>query len=186
VSEDSEERIGLDVDELPKARDAYQHMADPRLLRRIDHLAKKASAMVRDPDLPIRLQMLPFHLEPSDWRAGYLAVHDVELPPQLYGDLKECAPQALLRDLFRPEREAFVWYDREVQVTLDLGGTKAFREALATQKRDPLPVVKPLVDEVVARAESWRKIVRDRWQPFLDDSQPRKKVYVVHDPTLNW
>jgi hypothetical protein len=185
VSE-ADDRIGLDIDELPKARDAYPHLADKRVLERVARLEHKSSTMVRDPELPIRAGTLPFHLEPSDWRAGYLSVHEVELPPQLHGDLRECAPQALLRDLFRPEREAFVWYDRETLVTIDRGGRAAFRDALAAQKRDPLPVVQPLVGAVMARAREWQKVVSERWKPFLDDDQPRKKVFVVHDPTLNW
>ena len=80
---DDGERIGLDTDELPRAKDACRYIADPRLLGRLDRLQRSSSYLVQEHDLPIRAGVLPFHLEPSDWRAGFLAMHDYELPPQL-------------------------------------------------------------------------------------------------------
>ena len=186
TTDEANERVGLDTDELPRAKDAFHYIADRRLVDRVVRNGRAAGELVRDPSLPIRAGVLPNHMEPADWRAGYLEVHDYEAPAQLFQDLKQCTPQALLRDLYRPEYQAFVWHEREVMVTIDRGGTQALKEAFAAQKLEPLPRIEPLGTEVQQHADAWRKIVRDRWKPVLDDSEPRKRVFTVHEPSLNW
>jgi hypothetical protein len=156
------------------------------VLSRIARLERDSKEMVRDPQLPIRAGTLPFHLEPEDWRAGYLRVREYELPGELFADLAQNAPQALLRDLYRPEYEAFVWHERETQVVIDYAGTRALRAAREAQVRDPLPTVEPLVHEVMQHAADWRQVVRTPWKPILADSEKRKRVMVVHDPSQNW
>jgi hypothetical protein len=186
TSSDEGERIGLDTDELPRAKDAFHYIADQKLVGRILRNARAAGQLVRDPNLPIRVGVLPNHMDPADWGAGYLDVHDYESPAQLHDDLHECTPQALLRDLFRPDFQAFVWHDRETLVTLDRGGTQALKEALDAQKLEPLPRVEPLVFELQKHADAWHKILSDRWLPILDDDAPRKRVLTLHEPSLNW
>ena len=180
------ERIGLDDDELPRAAAAVQYIADRRLLSRIARLERESGAMVRPPEVKLYAGELPNHLDPADWRAGYLAVREIELPPQLYADIHENAPQALLRDLYRPVPEAFVWHEREVAVELDFAGTRALAEARAAQKRDPLPEVQPLGPELREHAQKWRTFVRERWKPHLDDSEPRRSVWLPREPSLAW
>jgi hypothetical protein len=183
VSDDGE-RVGLDVDELPRAKDACRYIADSRLLRRIERMATRV--MVREPNLPVRAGTLPFHLEPSDWRAGYLDVHEYDLPPDLFGDLKRATPQALLRDLFRPDPPPLLYHEREVLWTHDWAGTKVLKEAREARKRDPLPRLQPLIHEVTRIAEAWQQVVSERWKPILDDNEPRKRVTTFREPAQNW
>lgn len=183
---DEGERIGLDTDELPRAKDACHYIADRRLLGRIERMRVRSVNMVRDPSLPIRLGTLPFHMEPSDWRAGYLDDHEYDLPPELYGDMKRVAPQALLRDLFRPGPPPLQYQDREVLWTHDWAGAEAFKEVRAARKRDPLPRVDPLVPELQRHAAAWQRVVSERWKPILDDSEPRKRSYSLTAGIQAW
>jgi len=182
----TEERIGLDTDELPRAKDACHYIADARILGRIERMRRSAVSMVREPSLPIRLGTLPFHMEPSDWRAGYLADHEYDLPPELFGDLKRVTPQALLRDLFRPDPPSLQYQDREPLWTHDWAGAEAFKEVRAARRRDPLPRVVPLVHEVVRHAAAWQRVLNERWKPILDDSEPRKRTYGVTQGIVAW
>src|SRR5258708_7893443 len=96
--------------------------ADPRLLASIAR--RRAPELVRDPSLP-RAIGLRVHVEPEAWGAGYLAVHERELPPELYADLRELSPQALLRDLHRPVVAA-QWVARTPLVdAVDFGARRA-------------------------------------------------------------
>jgi hypothetical protein len=177
--------VGLDDDELPRAKDAVHYIADKRITGRIERMGDDAAALLQEVNLPTWARDLPFHLEPSDWRAGYLSVHDYDLAPELHGDLKRCAPQALLRDLFRPEYNHHVWYDREPLVTIDWGGTQALRDAMAAKKLDPLPRLEPILREVQRRRDEWSRVMTERWKPILDDSEPRKEVLTFHERSLN-
>ena len=181
-----EESIGLDTDELPRARDACSYIADSRLLKRLAVNEHNAGGLLRQHPFRTYVGTLPFHLEPSDWRAGYLKIR--ELDPSQYWliEMGEVSPQALLRDLYRPIRESFVWYEREVQVALDRGGAEAMAEARTARKREPLPVVVPLVREMLQHRDHWRGVVRKRWEPIYPDSEPRKKVHVYRDASMNW
>ena len=70
------------------------------------------------------------HLEPDDWRAGFLrADRERDIPMELQNDLRENMPQALLRDLYRPVHEER-WIERElVEGTGDRGGLAAMQAA---------------------------------------------------------
>jgi hypothetical protein len=182
---ESEERVGLDTDELPRAKDAIGYIADKRLMRRLEGQVRRASRMVNEHSLPTWAGQLPFHLEPSDWRTGFLNVYEWNLSPEVHHNLKECLPQALLRDLFRPDFTT-QWSPRELMFELDPGGVKALKDARDARKLDPVPYVPPMVNEVMHHKHAWRKIVGDRWLPFLDDNEPRKRVFIVRDPRLNW
>src|SRR4051812_20061084 len=63
----------------------------------------------RDYSLPafVRTEM-KLHLDPGEWGAGFLQVHERELPPELFADLREQTPQATLRDLYRPVQDFYV------------------------------------------------------------------------------
>jgi hypothetical protein len=184
VSDDAE-RIGLDTDELPLAKVAFQYIADQRLLRRIARVQRRSIKMVQEKNLSRRGKDPANHLEPRDWGAGFLAVHEYDLPFELFDALKECTPQALLRDLYRPGAPAVMYQEREEMFHLDPGGVKGLKEARDAQKRDPIPFVQPLAKQVAKHAREWRKIVSTRWKPILDDSAPRRLVVgLIHDPTL--
>src|SRR4051812_2451632 len=110
MSSEDGERIGLDTDELPRAKDAISYVADKQLMSRLARQERAAGRLGRDPNPPTFLGTLPFHLEASDWGAGFLAVHEIDLPHEVYSNLKENAPQALLRDLYRPEMDTNIYH----------------------------------------------------------------------------
>jgi len=58
------------------------------------------------------------HLDPVAWGAGFLQVHERELPPELFADLREKTPQATLRDLYRPVQDFFVMTPAELAAAL--------------------------------------------------------------------
>jgi hypothetical protein len=180
-----EERVGLDTEELPRVRDSYTYVADPRLLKRLERQQQEAASFVRPPNPPLWLGELPNHMDPSDWRAGYLKVRELEPSDYWLTEMYEVSPQALLRDLYRPERETF-WCELERHPALDRGGAAAVAEARAAQQRDPIPVIQPLLGEVMGHRNSWRRFLRDQWKPLIDDEQPRKYVSVHRDPSINW
>jgi hypothetical protein len=179
------ERVGLDDEELPRVRDAYSYVADRQLLARLERQQKRAASFVRPPAPPLWVGELPYHMEPSDWRAGYLKVRELDPTDYWLTEMHEVSPQALLRDLYRPERETF-WCELERHPPHDRGGVAGLAEAREAQKRDPIPLVKPLVPEVIGHRDDWRRFMRERWKPILDDEQPRKYVYVHRDPSINW
>jgi hypothetical protein len=100
--------------------------------------------------------------------------------------MKEATPQALLRDLFRPAPPELHFQERELLWRHDWSGTSALQEVRDARKLEALPRIQPLIHEVTRIAAAWQKVVSDRWQPILDDSEPRKRVYTSRDPSINW
>jgi hypothetical protein len=180
-----EEQIGLSTDELPRAKDAIAYIADKRLIARLERQERQASRLVREPSLPTWAGELPYHLDERDWNTGFLDVHDYNILPELISETHQNAPQALLRDLYRPQRD-FYWPEWELMVRLDRGGAEAHKDALAAQKREAIEYIPPLLPEMTQQAREWRQVVDERWKPFLDDSEPRKSVGVMHEPSLAW
>ncbi len=76
-------------------------LADARLLALVEQRLRPE--IVREHGLRRYAGELPHHLDPVDWRTGFLEVHDGGPPPELREAMHEHTPQALLRDLFRPE-----------------------------------------------------------------------------------
>jgi hypothetical protein len=171
--------IELGEDELPRAKDAYHYIADPRILGHLDKLERTAATMLQPISLPTFVREEKVHVEPEDWRAGYLSVHDYWISDELTFSLRQNVPQALLRDLYRPLRESFVWYDREVQVSLDFAGTQALREANAARKIEPLPVVEPVLRAVHENQAVRRWLTLERWLPHHPDEADHPKVSVL-------
>jgi len=158
------------------ARDVFEQVADRRV---IDPLfARETARVAREHDLPIRLREPRTHLDPAEWRAGYLAVHERELPPQLLEDLKQLSPQALLRDLYRP-----VWKPEPVvlelqeELRLDFGARRASAEARSARSREPLPRVEPGAAVMVEEQARRRQVLAEPWQAQLPDDAPRKPIF---------
>jgi hypothetical protein len=171
----------LSNDELPRAGAAYPYMADRRILGRLE--ARARAVPEHHFDVPLYAREPRLHVEPSDWRAGYLRVNERWIPEALLWDLKLVMPQALLRDLYRPVR-ALQWYEREVLVEFDRAGMQGLAEARAAQKLPTRPVIEPLLQVVMEHRRRQREIAQQRWEPFMPDSEPRKSVSVYHEPSL--
>jgi hypothetical protein len=168
-------------DEEPKARAALDALADRGLLAAIERRAKRIDPKLREmPSLP----PVKTHLDPADWRAGYLVEpRDYDLPLQLFDDLKELTPQSLLRDLYRPVYE-HQWFEMEFHAQLDPGGREAWREARRAQRRDPRTQVEPTARAVREEMHRRRAFLREQWKPKYADDQQRPSINVAHDPSL--
>ena len=97
--------------------------------RRLSAHDTRGERLARAWTMPSRVRPVRRLLDPADWRTGFLRVEgEREIPQELQTDLHENAPQALLRDLYRPVR-AEAWVEREiVEGTGDRGGRAAMQE----------------------------------------------------------
>jgi hypothetical protein len=165
----------LGVDELPRARDAVHYIADRRILAACER--RQRQQPFPEPSLRIYLREPRTHLSPEEWRTGFLAVHERFIPPELEHDLKQNAPQALLRDLYRPVREE-KWVEPEVLVTLDPAARGALAEARQMRRLEPLEYVSPIANRVAEEQARRRAFVSTRWEPLYRDDEERPKVRV--------
>jgi hypothetical protein len=124
---------------------------------------------------------MPLHLDPTEWRTGFLAVHERELPPELYADLRENTPQAYLRDLHRVVKPFSATLE-PVEGSRVVGGwAEALDEARAARVREPLPVVEPTTGAVREEQQRRRALLAERWQPAIPDDAERRKVTLYPD-----
>ncbi len=160
-----------------------EKLADPRFLGLVEQRLRPE--IVRAHHLPTYIGELPHHLDPVDWRTGFLQVHEGGPPPELREAMKEFTPQALLRDLYRSVRsEAPVALDF-VELPLDPGGRGAMAELAAAKEREPLPKLLRMIDLVAELQADWRSFMRTPWAPHLPDDQPRREVFVAIEPSLS-
>lgn len=148
----------------------WRAAVDERLIARMETHTKRGERMVRDWSLPLNLRETKTHLDPDDWRTGFLrADRERDIPAQLTSDLRQNMPQALLRDLFRPVYDER-WVAREiVEGTGDRGGFAAMREAREARRKPELPRIESALGAVRAY-QTWRRaMVAERWRPFKDD-----------------
>jgi hypothetical protein len=151
---------------------AWQAAVDARLIARCEAHERRGERFVRDWSVPTNVREPKLHLEPDDWRAGYLrADREREIPPELESDLRQNLPQALLRDLYRPEHEER-WIEREiVEGSGDRGGVAAMQAVRDARKLPALPYVEPLT-RAVRDYQKWRRaLIAERWQPFRRDDE---------------
>jgi hypothetical protein len=98
---------------------------------------------------------------------------DVEIPPNLQDDLRDCTPQALLRDLHRPEldfEKSFERVDVSAEQRFDI--VAAVAQAMAT--RWTLP---PLGASPFHEARALILALRDdRRRPWTDIEMPNRRV----------
>ncbi len=167
MSEDGEEPEAATPDE-PRVRDALAELIDRRLEARLLQRARVATRVKMPPPPP----SLPTHLEPERWGAGFLAVRERELPYELLNDLADRTPQALLRDLFRPE-----WPINKMvapnyhELGLDMGGQAAWAALREAHVQAPRPRVTPSPQEFRAELVRRREVVRQPWKPVRSDEQ---------------
>ncbi len=165
--------------EIAQRQERIRNDADPQVLRRIarweDHrmLPGRKSTAPAAP-LPMAIRPQPTHFDRlADWYCGYLGVRqDFEISYEQQQDLKQCVPQSILRDIYRPVKNPQVEWERP-EYEIDPGGRKALAEAKAAQKREPLPT---LVSSLAVFAAERRRSYRMRRTPWLSqrpDSAPR-------------
>lgn len=149
---------------------------DPALLeahrRRTEKMADaikppQEAALYLDPD------MVQLDTAMIAQRGAIAEPRDVERPPDIEGVLSDCTPQALLRDLHRPELEfdkAFEHVDLMESYRLDLAAN--IDEAMATSTRPPPPQAS-LFDEGCALLRALRVELKQPWHTI---ETPRRRV----------
>jgi len=163
------------VSDEPRAKDVLEAAANERLLSRLEswaHGVRGFTALIAP-----YLREQPLRLEAKGWRYdAHFQIEEREIPFELTRDLMERMPQAKLRDLYRPEMQVG-WHEREQTVPpFDTAGIRALAEAKAQQrfeKPETLAALTALVREEQRRRHAW---LREPWQPFLRDDEPRKQV----------
>ena len=167
-----------------RGRAALTLVADAKLLASIARLEQ--ATLVRTHTLPLFAREPKLHLDPADWRAGYLAVREREVLPDILAALREVSPQALLRDLYRPVRaNAPVTLELHEGIEIDRGGRQAVALARAARTREPIPTVEPIVGRIVEEQARRRAFLKEEWKPTMPDDAPRREVDVARD-TSDW
>lgn len=154
---------------------AFEAVVDRRLIEACERHERNGRRMVRDFAVRTWAREPTLHVDPAAWNTGYLKVRERDdLPDQLFADLRERMPQALLRDLHRLVMEER-WVQREVieGSAVDRGGFSALAEARAARTRPPLPRLESSTGAVRAYQRWRRDLVRERWQAAMSDDEPR-------------
>ena len=159
-----------------KRQDAALAAIDPALVEahrlRTDRLAQTMNPM---PELPLHIDPSIVQLDTAmiAQRGAIADPREVERPRDIDDAVRDdCTPQALLRDLHRPER----YFDREFQrvdllesYRLDVAAN--IDEAMATSSKLP-PRGTSLFDEGYALLQELRA---ERNQPWTDIEMPRRR-----------
>jgi hypothetical protein len=150
----------------------WEAAVDERLIARCQAHVTRGERLTRDWSVPTHLRAPRLHVEPADWRAGFLRVEDErEIPMELQNDLRQNMPQALLRDLYRPVHEER-WVERElIEGTGDRGGHAAMQLAREARETPDLPRIEPAVRAVLEYRAWRRQLLAERWQPFRPDAE---------------
>ncbi len=149
------------------AKQVLQHVASHWIMNRMERFRR-----IQPRHVAQRLSHAPeprLHLDPAEWRTGFLNVRDYDPPQELLNDLREVAPQALLRDLFRPESEYANSWER--QEPRDIAGIEGMRWARASRVRDPLPHISSGLTVVRQMQEHRRRFLQERWKPITPDDK---------------
>jgi hypothetical protein len=116
----------------------------------------------------------PF-VERENWRIqGIFEINEWEPPWELKRDLAERAPQAKLRDLYRPVME-IPWVLRDLLVPpRDPTGLRALSEAKTWLVREPLPEANMSLAAMREEAARRRALHAEHWKPIKPDPDPAR------------
>lgn len=136
--------------------DDWRAAVDDGLIARCEAHVAHGQRLTRDWSMAERAPPPRSHLEPADWRTGFLrADREREIPYQLNNDLHENMPQALLRDLYRPVHESR-WVERAIVEGSERGSPNAMREVRQARTLPELPRVESGLRAVLEH-QSWRR-----------------------------
>lgn len=165
--------------EIDQRQQRIRQEADPGILARI-HRIEQHPMVPRPRSLPRAMRDMSTHFDDPlhQWHVGYLRVHDeMELPHELHRDLRECVPQSILRDIFRPTT-GFDFVLEPMETEPDRTGAQALREAKEALNREPLPTIESSVLLVSAEQRRRNRFVAQPWKTLLKDTQPRQYYQV--------
>lgn len=179
---EEEEAERLLADPEPRARDVVTADNAPVL----DRASRWEQLELQRLELPrFVAESLPSHLDPADWRTGFLEVHERDVPYQLLEDLRQLAPQAKLRDLHRPVTE-FTVTPEVLEGTAVIGRWKQIAAELSEARaiRRPPPTIGTSLRDVLAEQRRHRALMAEPWQPTLDDDAPRREIRIWPEQSL--
>lgn len=161
----------------PKARELLLQAQAWPLAREI-HARWERPAPVRTYELPLYVRVeVKLTLDPEQWHAGFLSVQERELPAELYADLREVSPQAVLRDLYRPVREFYVTPEEIEGTAVHNQMPKIFREMRQARRLDERIDVEMLTKVVRESQLRRRAFLASPWQPVKPDDEPRTPIH---------
>jgi hypothetical protein len=157
--------------EEPTGRALLEQGIDFPMRHHIERWQRREMLKPRDPPVFTRPAM-PTTVEPERWSHG-IEVHERELPPELFQDLRERTPQALLRDLHRPVMQFFVELQL-IEGTEVIGQlSEEFHKVRRARNREARPHVEPTVVVFGEAQRRRRAFLAQPWQPVIPDDQPR-------------
>ncbi len=168
-----------DRTELEQWQERIRQDADPGILARVRRI-ENHPMLPRPRSLPRALSEMSTHFDDPlhQWHTGYLRVNDeMELPSELHRDMRECVPQSILRDVFRPTT-GFDFVLEPIDSEADRTGAQALKDAKAALHREPMPTIESSVLVVSSEQRRRRRFVNKPWQTMLLDSSPRQYYQV--------
>ena len=163
----------------PRARDV---LAQARFWSLADEIVARQGRFppVRTYALPLYVNVeVKLNIDPVAWNTGFLAVHEADLPPELFADLRELTPQALLRDLHRPVKEFFVTPEVIEGTDLSYFLVRALRAARRARTLEARPQVSSLTRKVRDEQLRRRAFLATKWEPWKSDDAPRDRARTV-------
>jgi hypothetical protein len=161
---------GIEVEEDPEfavvreRKDRAMAAVDPALLEALRKRAEPPDDLIKFvPSIEVRVDPSIALLDTTMIEASIAEPREVEISESLRDDLRDCTPQAILRDLHRPETDfdkIFEVIDIAAELTLDVVAT--VRSAMATSWKLPPLMGSPLIEAQAVLAE----LIRDRRQPW--------------------
>lgn len=159
-----------------KRQEAALAAVDPALLeahrRRTESLANTIKPLP-EPKLHLDLSIVRFDIAMMEQRGSIAEPREVERPPDLADALSERTPQALLRDLHRPElsfNKGFQRVDLLEEYRVDVAA--GVDEAMATSTRLPPREPSPFEKEYALLQE----LRVERRQPWINIEMPLRRV----------
>lgn len=148
--------------------------ADPQFLERLNRWAKRPLIRELEP-LPMSIRPMATHFDNlARWYAGYLGVRgEYEAPDELRRDLRECVPQSLLRDIYRPVRREKLVEWVYTEISRDPAGQEALAEARAARERPPVERVQSSQILMTQVLRYRRRLHEQAWKPRRPDDAPR-------------
>jgi hypothetical protein len=155
----------------PLAKDRLEEVASRYLIARC--FAWETAHKPFEPTMRLYVREPETFVERTDWRIqGIFDMNEYEPPWELKRDLAERAPQAKLRDLYRPELQ-IPWVAREMLVEpRDSAGLEAIAEMKAMLVREALPEATVSLVAMREEAERRRALHAEHWKPLKPDPDP--------------
>ena len=135
-----------------------------------------ASLPRRDYANPAREPTLHLDLE-REMTFGEFEFREVAIPNELQSDLHELVPQAILRDLHRPEKYFAIELERlEGSVSVGSQLDEELTRVREARRLEARLVIEPSVQWVREYAQQRRVMLDEEWKAILPDDAERKRV----------